>query len=79
MAKELASESSAVKLTQDAEVRKEVKSDEVNLKPEATTQKSKRTYNYKDKEKYKCAVCGKGFPNPQSLNMHFNTKHPEVK
>ena len=41
--------------------------------------KSKRKYIYKEPEKYKCTVCGKGFGTAQALKWHEFGKHSGKK
>ena len=41
--------------------------------------KPKRKYAYKEPEKYKCSVCGKGFGTAQALKWHEFGKHSGKK
>ena len=45
----------------------------------ANSAKSKRKYAYKEPEKYKCSVCGKGFGTAQALKWHEFGKHSGKK
>ena len=49
-----------------------------NINP-VNSAKSKRKYTYKEPEKYKCSVCGKGFGTAQALKWHEFGKHSGKK
>ena len=60
----------------------ENKSAEISIKSDinpVNPAKSKRKYTYKEPEKYKCSVCGKGFGTAQALKWHEFGKHSGKK
>ena len=83
---ELSSESakkepeSAKKEPESAKI--ENKSAEISIKSDinpVNSAKSKRKYTYKEPEKYKCSICGKGFGTVQALKWHEFGKHSGKK
>ena len=58
------------------------KSAEISIKSDnnsVNSAKTKRKYSYKEPEKYKCSVCGKGFGTAQALKWHEFGKHSGKK
>ncbi len=62
-------------------VKEEKAETKVESKPESLPlKKERKPYQFKNPEKYKCDICGKGFPTPQTLWFHKMSKHkPEEK
>ena len=58
------------------------KSAEISIKSDnnsVNSAKPKRKYAYKEPEKYKCSICGKGFGTAQALKWHEFGKHSGKK
>ena len=58
------------------------KSVEISVKSDnnsINSAKPKRKYAYKEPEKYKCSICGKGFGTAQALKWHEFGKHSGKK
>lgn len=55
------------------------KIDNKSVENPVNSAKSKRKYTYKEPEKYKCSVCGKGFGTAQALKWHEFGKHSGKK
>ena len=55
------------------------KIDNKSVEISVNSAKTKRKYSYKEPEKYKCSVCGKGFGTAQALKWHEFGKHSGKK
>ena len=76
---ELSTESAKKEVEISKNIDNSPKIDNKSVEISVNSAKTKRKYSYKEPEKYKCSVCGKGFGTAQALKWHEFGKHSGKK